>query len=199
MRDGFPSQTPEGEDNVVEDNETEDSADFLNAIPSDAAANSYCTIERMYTLTYGISSKLSEKWNAFDAEEQARILIEGTRLIDQFRDWSTPKVAGQALAFPRSMDAADVIDARVERALLEYVKYRCDGRQITLKNLQKESVTSQNIGGQTTTQRADITELPAGTKRELLRIARSQWPSVRKNRSYGAGDCHTQSDGSLFG
>ncbi len=184
---------------MVEDNETEDAADFLNAIPSDPEANSYCTLLQMDTLTYGISSKLSEKWSAFDEEERARILIEGTRLIDQFRDWSTPKVEGQALAFPRSMDAADTIDPRVKRALLEYVKYRCDGKMIALKNMQKEGVTSQNIGGQSSSQRQDISELPAGSRRELLRIARSQWPSARKNRSYGAGDCQTQSDGSLFG
>lgn len=184
---------------MVEENETEDSADFLNAIPSHAAANSYCSLLRMDELTYGISSKLSEKWSAFEDEERARILIEGTRLIDQFRNWGVPKVAGQALAFPRKIDLPDVIDARVERALLEYVKYRCDGRQIALKNLQKESVTSQNIGGQTSVQRPDITELPAGTKRELLRIARSQWNRAKSSRSYGPEDCRAQTDGSLFG
>lgn len=191
---------------MVEDNETEDSADFLNATPADAGANSYCTIERMYTLTYGISSRLSDKWTAFEAEDQARIMIEGTRLIDQFRSWGVPYDKDQALAFPRKIDSKIIdgvrtpyIDARVQRALLEYVKYRCDGKMVAVKNLQKESITTQSIGGQTASQRPDITELPAGSKRELLKVARSYWTSAKSQRGYGAENCRTQDDGSLFG
>lgn len=191
---------------MVEDNETVDAPDFLNAIVADPDANSYCTILRMYELTVGISSKLSEKWNAFESEDQARILIEGTRLIDQFRNYGVPYDKDQALAFPRKIDTrtidgvkTPIIDKRVERALLEYVKYRCDGKMVALKNLQKESVTSQNIGGQTSSQRPDITELPAGAKRELLRITRSYWTNPKGSRSYGCEDRSTQSDGSLFG
>lgn len=185
---------------MVEDNETEDelTPDFLVATPSAEDANSYCTVEQMDALTKGISTKLAQKWDALEVEDQARLLIEGTRLIDQFRHWGPPKVDGQALAFPRKADKADVIDRRVLNALLEYVKYRCDGKMIAVKNLQKESVTSQSIGGQTASQRPDITELPAGTKRELLKIARAYWPSARKNRSYG-NRIGTHDDGSLFG
>lgn len=191
---------------MVEDNETTDAADFLNATPGDAAANSYCTIERMYELTLGISSKLSDKWNALEAEDQARLLIEGTRLIDQFRNWGVPYSVDQALAFPRKIDQrkidgvmTPIIDRRVENALLEYVKYRCDGKMVAAKNLQKEGITAQTIGGQTASMRPDISELPAGTKRELFRIIRSYWTSARGNRSYGREDHRTQSDGSLFG
>jgi len=192
---------------MVEDNETTD-ADTINATPADPAANSYCTVLRMDDLTEGISSKLSEKWVALGIDEQERLLKEGSRLIDQFRHWGVPYASDQALAFPRKIDRKKVdgvwtpfIDPRVERALLEYVKYRCDGRQVAVKNLQKESVTSQSIGGQSASQRPDITELPAGTKRELLKIARSYWTSARKNRSYGHhADRHlTHDDGSLFG
>lgn len=189
---------------MVEDNETEDelASDFLVATPSDPAANSYCTVSRMYELMKGVSTKLSEKWNALETEEQARLLIEGSRLIDQFRSWGVPKVATQGLSFPRKLDAADVIDPRVERALLEYAKYRVDGKQVAIKNLQKEGISSQNIGGQSATLRSDQTELPAGTKRELLKIARGYFgmgASARKNRSYGCEDRNTTEEGSLFG
>jgi len=192
---------------AVEDNETTDSLepDFLNATPGDPAANSYCTVLRMYELMKGVSSKLSEKWNALEEEDRARVLIEGTRLMDQFRNWGVPYAEDQALSFPRKIDRRKVdgtwtpfIDARVEHALLEYAKYRCDGKMIALKNLQKEGVTTQSIGGQTSSQRADLTELPAGTKRELLKVARSQWSSARGNRSYG-GHVNTHGDGSIFG
>lgn len=194
---------------MVEDNETTDSLepDFLDATPAGANANSYTTVLRMYELMKGVSSKLSEKWNALEEEDRARVLIEGTRLIDQFRNWGVPYSATQALAFPRKIDTrkvegvrTPVIDARVERALLEYAKHRCDGKMIAVKRMQAEGISSQSIGGQSSSQRPDITELPAGTKRELLRIARSYWTSAKSNRSYGhRGDRHTQADGSLFG
>jgi hypothetical protein len=179
------------------DNDTDDAlpAGFLVATPSDPAANSYCTIERMDELMKGVSAKIAERWNALEAEDEARILLEGSRLIDQFKLWGPPKVKTQGLAFPRVIDAAATVPAGVERALLEYAKHVVDGKMLGVKALQKEGVTSQSILSQSATFDREMSELPAGSRRELLKIARSNWTSGRANRDVVG----PPEDGSLFG
>lgn len=194
---------------MVEDNETEDelASDFLVATPADPAANSYCTVLRMYELMKGVSSKLSDDWNKLETEEQARLCIEGSRLIDQFRNWGVPLVKTQGLSFPRAGEcpvSAPVIPKGIERALLEYVKYRVDGDMVGIKQLQKEGVTQSAVLSQSSTIMHDPTELPAGTKRELLKIARATWThpkSARCNNLQNGSELDQQqaSDGSLFG
>lgn len=193
---------------MVEDNETDDelAADFLVATPSDPAANSYCTVLRMYELMKGVSSKLSELWNKMETEEQARICIEGSRLIDQFRNWGVPLIKTQGLSFPRAGEcpvATPVVPPGVERALLEYVKYRVDGNMVPIKDLQKEGVTQSAVLSQSSTIMHDPTELPAGTKRELLKIARATWTYPKSTRVQDTRynreiDQQQNCDGSLF-
>lgn len=185
---------------MVDDNITDDElpAGFLVATPSDPAANSYCTLEEMSQLLNGVSAKLSDKWIDLPSADQARLLLEGTRLIDQYKIWGPPKVATQGLCFPRKIDKADVIDTRVQRALMEYVKYRVDGKMVPIKNLQKEGVVQSAVLSQSSSLQADMSELPAGSRRELNKIAQSV-PFSAQKRSYNAGDSATQQDGSLFG
>lgn len=149
--------------------------DFLNAIAGDPAANSYLTLteadERMHEFEH------FDAWDALDEDDQARLLVTGTRLIDRYgMGWGEPFDADQRLAFPRKIDGEGVIPDGVKRALLEFVDFRMkdeDGSLNALKELQAEGVTSMSELGQSSNFEKDHSELPAGARRELDRLGRT--------------------------
>ncbi|MGH9462004.1 MAG: DnaT-like ssDNA-binding protein [Vicinamibacteria bacterium] len=170
--------------------------DFLNAIPGDEAANSYLTLteadERMSEF------ESFDAWDELDEDDQARLLIRGTRLIDRYGGWGAPLDENQRLAFPRSIDEDDegngVIPDGLKRALLEYVDFRLqdeDGARKALKDLQAEGVTSTSMLGQSSTFEKDESELPAGARRELDRLKNRVGTDVA-NRPYVEGGDETE-------
>ena len=173
--------------------------EFLIATPAAADANSYLTLtdadERMQEFAS------FQDWDAIeDEDEQARLLIQGTRLIDRYCLWGPKQDDDQRLAFPRAVDDEDTILDAVVRALLEYVNYRledADGSRKALKDMQAEGVTSASVLGQSSNFGKDESELPAGARRELDQLKQTIGRPAQ-NRPYLR--CPTEpSDGSLFG
>ena len=171
--------------------------EFLNAVVSDPAANSYMTLteadERMAEF------EAFDAWDALEEDDQARMLMRGSRLIDRYREgWGAPFEEDQRLAFPRAIDADGDIPDGVKRALLEYIDFRLkdeDGSLNTLKDLQGEGVTSQSILGQSASFEKDPSGLPAGARRELDRLGNRVGGGV-ENRPYHCGE---GGDEALFG
>ena len=162
--------------------------EFLNAVAADPAANSYMTLteadERMAEF------EAFDAWDALDEEDQARMLIRGTRLIDQFHGWGEQYEEDQRLAFPRRIDADGDIPDGVKRALLEYVDFRLkdtDGSLNALKDLQAEGVTSTSMLGQSSTMGKDDSQLPAGARKELERLMNTLGGGTQ-NRPYHCGE-----------
>lgn len=151
----------------------------VNAVPSDAAANSYLTLEEADLLMEGFSEQ--DAWDELDADAQGQLLLEGTRAIDQYKNWGPVKVDGQRLAFPRSTDAPGLIPENVRLALAEYVNYKVEGNLEPLKKLQAEGVTSASILGQSSNFAADLSGLPAGSRRHLDRTWAAYWPVSSAN------------------
>ena len=172
-----------------------DEPSFLNATASDPAANSYMTLteadERMAEF------EAFDAWDALEEDDQARMLIRGTRLIDQFHGWGTRFEEDQRLAFPRLIDVNGDIPDGVKRALLEYVDFRLkdeDGSLNGLKDLQAEGVTQQSMLGQSTSFEKDGSQLPAGVRKELERLASTH--GHVENRPYHCGE---GGDEAIFG
>ncbi len=170
--------------------------EFLNATASDPAANSYMTLteadERMSEF------EAFDAWDALEEDDQARMLIRGTRLIDQFHGWGAGLEEDQRLAFPRLIDMNGDIPDGVKRALLEYVDFRLkdeDGSLNELKDLQAEGVTQQSMLGQSTSFEKDDSQLPAGARKELERLMNTLGGGVQ-NRPY---HCGQGGDEAIFG
>lgn len=161
----------------------------VNAVPSDPAANSYLTLDEADTLFDAFSE--TDTWDELEPDDQAQLLLEGTRLIDNFRRWGPVKVEGQRLAFPRTLDTLGAIPENVRLALVEYVNYKLDGQLEPLKKLQAEGVTSASILGQSSSFAADPSRLPAPVRNLLDELYYSHWPKSHENRA--GEDC------SLFG
>ena len=169
----------------------------INATAQDPEANSYLTLEdagqEMDTYLH------AGEWQELEEEQQQRILVVGTRLIDQYKAWGPKSDADQALSFPTKKDVnADgfVVPAEVKRALLEYCDFMAAGDLDHLKRLQAEGVTNASILGQSTTMTEDRSGLPAGARRELDKI----WlgynaPVVVKKPLFRGGD----PDRTMFG
>lgn len=170
--------------------------DFLNATSADPEANSYMTLteadERMKEF------EAFDAWDALDEADQARMLIRGSRLVDQYHGWGERYTDDQRLAFPRAIDSEGAIPDGVKRAILEYVDFRLkdeDGSLNTLKDLQGEGVTSQSILGQSASFEKDPSGLPAGARKELERLMNTLGGGVQ-NRPYHCGE---GGDEAIFG
>ncbi len=153
----------------------------VNAIPNDPAANSYLTIAEADTLSLEFLN--GEKWDDLEEEDQARLLLTGTRLIDRFPEsgWGTREKEDQRLVFPRVIDEKGVIPEGVKLALMEYVDYRLAGDLTELKKLQGEGVTSTSLLGQSSSFEKDESHLPAGARQELKRILESSVSTTTRN------------------
>ncbi len=166
--------------------------DFLDATLSGDSSNSYLTLEEASERMNEFES--FDAWDEMEEDDQARLLIRGTRLIDAYGcGWGTRYSETQRLAFPREIDETGEIPDEVKVALLEYVDFRLrdgDGSMNALKDLQAEGVTSQSILGQSTQMNSDESQLPAGARKPLDKIGMYGGGGVR-NRKRG--------DGKLFG
>ena len=151
------------------------------ATPNDVAANSYLTIAEADALSQEFDN--GEKWDDLDQEDQARLLLRGTRLIDRFPPggWGTREKEDQRLVFPRVIDEKGVIPEGVKLALMEYVDFRLAGDLTALKKLQGEGVTSTSILGQSSSFEKDETGLPAGARQELNRILEGSITTTTRN------------------
>jgi len=151
------------------------------ATPNDVAANSYLTIAEADALSLEFLN--GEKWDDLEEEDQARLLLTGTRLIDRYPPggWGTREEPDQRLVFPRVIDEKGVIPEGVKLALMEYVDFRLAGDLTALKKLQGEGVTSTSILGQSSSFEKDETNLPAGARQELDRILEGSITTTTRN------------------
>lgn len=165
--------------------------DFLDATISGEDANSYLTLEEANERMNEFES--FDAWDELDEDDQARMLIRGTRLIDAYCSAGTAFSETQRLSFPRAIDETGEIPDAVKVALLEYVDFRLrddDGSMNALKDLQAEGVTSQSMLGQSTQMDKDGSQLPAGARKQLDKITMIPGAGVRNRR---------RGDGKLFG
>jgi len=167
------------------------------ATVADPEANSYLEFE---DANDKMDSYLhAEEWASIDESQRMRILITGTRLIDQYQAWGPKSDLTQALSFPTrkdfDADGNPAIPAEVKRALLEYCDYMAAGDLDHLKKLQAEGVTNSSMLGQNATFGADKSQLPAATRKELDKVwLRHNSPTVVLQSPYETPDC-----GSIFG
>lgn len=151
----------------------------VNAVPSDPAANSYLTLDEADALFDAFSE--TDAWDQLDPDDQAQLLLEGTRLVDSYKRWGPVLVGGQRLAFPRVMDAPGVIPENVRLALVEFVNYKLEGQLEPLKKLQAEGVSSASILGQSSNFKEDPSRLPAPARNMLDELWYSHWPKATGN------------------
>ena len=136
-------------------------------------SNAYVTVEEIDVLLEGFDTEIQGRWDdlakddAPESDQQEAIILEATRLIDQYHGWGLRAVDGQRLSFPRSVDLKAAIPEGVKRAAAEYIAFRLDGQLIPIKTLQAERVTSASILGQTSSWEVDESGLPAGARKEL--------------------------------
>ena len=146
---------------------------------SGASANSYLTRDEADALT--AEYDCADAWDSLPLQEDKdRLLLKAARAIDRYRSeaggWGVPKVEGQRLAFPREVDAADVIPEGVKRAVLEIVNAALVTAIDELKRQQAEGVTSFSALGQSTSITADESLLCAEARKELDLLARQVQP-----------------------
>lgn len=146
----------------------------LIATPSAVDANSYLTIEEADELMDGFDQ--SDKWDDLEDPDQAQLLLEATRMVDQYHAWGPRKETTQRLAFPRTQDASAKVPEEVRLAVAEYLNFKLADEAVALKKLQAEGVTSASILGQNTSFETDPSGLPAGSRRELDKLVKSHWP-----------------------
>lgn len=160
----------------------------LDATPSGASANSYLTVAEMDALLETFDLKALDLWDELEEDAQCSLLFQGTRKIDEYRQWGPRKVEEQPLAFPRSGDKVDEIPREVKAALGYFVEYKLLGDLEPIKRLQAEGVSSSSILGQSIGMSADNLDpddasgLPAGSRQQLRRLWRAHWPNPVKNR-----------------
>lgn len=165
-----------------------ESSAILDATVSGPAANAYMTLAQVNALFETFDLKAQDAWDELQEDEQCSLIAQGTRLIDQFRQWGPRKVDAQALSFPRSIDKELVIPQKVKDALLFYIQHKLQGDMEPLKRLQAEGISSSSILGQSVslqnaTDNADLAkELPAGAVRSLQNLARTHWTNPVTNR-----------------
>lgn len=155
------------------------------ATPSDPEANSYLTLEEADDLLEGWPDTL-DKWGDLEDDQRAQILMQGTRMIDQYETWGPPKDKAQALVFPRACDKTGEIPAAVKRALAAFAHYVVDGSLVPLKTLQSEGVTNASILSQNMTMEKSTTQLPNEAVQELKKLVRSTWTAPKSARD---GEC----------
>ncbi len=143
----------------------------IDATPSGASANSYLTLDAADELMEGCPDAL-DAWDDLEEDRRVGLLVRGTRLIDRYRDWGPPKVAGQRLRFPRGVDKTGEIPLPVQNALIEFCAFQLADDAPALKQLQAEGVSTVSVLGQSMAFTGpggapDTSELPAGARREL--------------------------------
>ena len=165
----------------------------IDATVNGPSANSYLTIEEADTLSLQFEN--GEKWDDLEQEDQCRLLLTGTRLIDRFArgGWGPRELDAQRLAFPRACDDPGVIPEGVKMALMEYVDYRLDGTMTAIKKMQGEGVTSSSLLGQSASFEVDDSGLPAGARRELQKILDATVPTLTK-----PPECRPRDPNALF-
>lgn len=164
--------------------------DWLKTTVSATDANSYLTIEEADALMEGFEG--IDKWDDLEEDSQARLLIAGTRKIDQYKaqvgGWGPKRVSTQRLSFPRATDAADVVPEGVKLALAAYVDMAVQGDLTPLKRMQAEGVTNASILGQNMSFEADRSGLPAESRQELDRLWNSHFPTGATNPTVNGDD-----------
>lgn len=135
----------------------------------DPAANSYLSLEDADAKMDGFPNALA--WSNLDEATRQRLLLKWTRIIDRYKFW-TPLTSTQALAFPSSKDLPGVLPAQLLNAFLECLDFEAGAEMLSLKRLQAEGVTNRTLMGQSSTFKADSSQMPAGARNELDRLWR---------------------------
>ena len=179
------------------------------ATAGDPAANSYLSLEEADQQMDGFPN--AKRWQSLDKATKERALLEGTRKVDRYKGW-LPATSTQRLAFPNARDPeGGGIPMEVINALLEFLDWKTSGEMESLKRLQAEGVTNRSLMGQSSTFKADDSQLPAGARKELDRLwhlyssprlvqqsRRQMFVSGQTTRSAFAGDnVNTQDNGPL--
>lgn len=140
----------------------------LIATPAAADANSYLTLEEADEIMDAMPHL--DEWGGLDDDEQARILIRGTRLIDGYKPWGVKYSADQALRFPRKIDGGNLTQ-ELKLALAEFADAVAADEVMRLKTMQAEGVVSTSVLGQSLGMDGrDESRLPAGTRVLLDRL-----------------------------
>lgn len=173
----------------------------LNVIISDPAADSYLSLTDARKRLNGFPPHVQDKWDEASSEANWEwLLMRGTTLIDQYADWGPLKESGQRLRFPRAADSDTAIPERVLAALAEYIAFYLDGAMVGVKKLQEEGVETASILGQSQTFAEERSGLPAGARRELDHLKRSDWGGKPLHRDEPGKTLPGQSqDGIFFG
>ncbi len=168
---------------------------------SAADANSYLSLTDARERLNGFDPTIQDKWDeASDQKNFEWLLMRATTKVDQYADWGPLKVKTQRLRFPRAVDSATAIPERVLQAAAEYIAFRIDGAMIGVKALQEEGVETASILGQSTSLAEERSGLPAGARRELDHLVRSDWPGEPLHRDEQGSTLPGQSpDGIFFG
>ncbi len=175
----------------------------LDATVSGPAANSYLTLDQADALFEGFRLEGMDKWDELEEDRQCALLIQGTRKIDEFRQWGARKVttpAQQSLAFPRGDDPVAVIPLEVQHALMYYVQHILLDDMVPIKRMQAEGIGSASLLGQNVsmnTARDDedaSSELPAGARQQLKRL----W-GARRFFTINRNEDGSTDPGSFFG
>jgi hypothetical protein len=136
----------------------------------DPAANSYLSLADADKAMDGFPNALA--WLNLDEATRQRHLLDGSRRIDRFKAWIPKQDPAQALAFPTKKDPTGELPPEVPNALLEFLDFQASGEMASIKRLQAEGVTNRSIMGQSTTFKADASQLPAGARNELEKLWR---------------------------
>lgn len=96
----------------------------------DPLANSYASVEQ--AAAYHSAGMTADEWDLIDPDEQERLLVTATRLLDSTVDWRGYRsVPGQALDWPRGGVAQ--ADLRTGRYLVSYSLFPVDIRNATIE------------------------------------------------------------------
>lgn len=166
---------------------------------SDPAAEAYLSLADVRKRLNGFSKPVQDKWDeASDEKNWEWLLIRGAVLIDQYADWGPLKVATQKLRFPRAADSATAIPERVLQAVAEFVAFQLDGAMVGVKKLQEEGVETASILGQSQSFAEERSGLPAGARRELDHLRRSDWGGKPLHRDSPGSTLPGQDEKGIF-
>jgi hypothetical protein len=181
----------------------------LDATISGTSSNAYLTVAQADDLMDGFPPVVQSKWDNLEGAEgfpdvspaHEWMLIRAATLIDAYKGWGPKKATGQALAFPRSVDASDDVPSEVKAATMAVVELLLDEDLVPIKRLQEEGVTSASILGQSVGLAEERSGLPAGARRQLDKLARRHWPTPRTTQRDDPPDTlvSQDEDGSFFG
>lgn len=171
----------------------------LNVTISDPEADAYLSLVDARKRLDGFPPHVQDKWDGATSEQNWEwLLIRGTTLIDQYADWGPLRVATQKLRFPRAADSATAIPERVLQALAEYVGFVLDGGMVGVKKLQEEGVETASILGQSQSFAEERSGLPAGARRELDHLRRSDWGGTPLHRDSPGSTLPGQDEKGIF-